>query len=163
MALQKKNRSYFCGHGRCLRHSWCVHRSSRSYGHLAKASCSLTRSTTRFGLQLLDCSLALIAAELLFECFVGLIEARVARDLFGADRHGQLLKGCVNCNIWWAMRGASSPRLSAAELRSIIKRKLEHRKRVCRFCLGSLLAVGPYVSSRRSSMVGLAIKLSKNT
>jgi len=37
------------------------------------------------------------------------------------ERHGQLLKGCLNCNIWWALRGGSSPRLSAAELRSLIK------------------------------------------
>ena len=54
------------------------------------------------------------------------------------DSHGRLLVGCMNCNIWWAMRGASSSRLSAAELRSIIKGKLEHRKRVGRFCLGSI-------------------------
>jgi len=51
---------------------------------------------------------------------------RCKQPLTEIESHGQLLKGCVNCNIWWAMRGASRPRLSAAELRSLIKRKSEY-------------------------------------
>jgi hypothetical protein len=46
--------------------------------HLASGTC--------FGLELPDCGLALIAAQLLFEGFVGFTEAGVPWDLLGASR-----------------------------------------------------------------------------
>src|SRR4029079_1756511 len=43
------------------------------------------------------------------------------------ERDGQMLACFLHCNIWWALRGGSTPRLSAAELRSLIKRQIGTR------------------------------------
>ena len=44
---------------------------------------------------------------------------RCKQPLIEIDHRGQSLKGCPNCNVWWALRGGSKPRLAQEELRSL--------------------------------------------
>ena len=41
------------------------------------------------------------------------------QTLMEIDSRGQLLTGCVNCNIWWAAKGPVRPHLSQEQLRAL--------------------------------------------
>jgi hypothetical protein len=44
---------------------------------------------------------------------------RCRRSLIEVNSYGQLLTGCVNCNIWWEARGPVGPHLSQEQLRAL--------------------------------------------
>jgi len=44
---------------------------------------------------------------------------RCKQPLIEIDHLGQSLKGCVICNVWWALRGGSKPRLTQEDLRAL--------------------------------------------
>ena len=54
---------------------------------------------------------------------------RCKQPLIEIEEDGRALKGCLNCNVWWAMRGDTPPRLSEPDLRALNK-KNDNRTRL---------------------------------